>query len=63
VEPVVGQAIRQRRTSYAKGAQDSAAGGQVTPKAHKFRQRRTSYVPTESGRTSANNGIDGVKGL
>jgi hypothetical protein len=34
---VVGQAMRQRRTSYARG-------GQVTPKAHKFRQRRTGYA-------------------
>jgi hypothetical protein len=29
----------------------SARGGQVTPEAHKFRQRRTGYVPTQSGRT------------
>jgi len=31
---LVGQAIRHRRTSYARGSQ-------VTPEAHKLRQRRT----------------------
>jgi hypothetical protein len=29
----------------------SATGAQVTPEAHRLRQRRTGYVPTQSGRT------------
>jgi len=37
---VVGQAIRQRRTSYARG-------GQVTPEADKLRQRRTGPTTAE----------------
>ena len=39
-----------------QAAESSAIDGQVLPEADKLRQRRTSNVPTQSGRTSPNNG-------